>query len=406
MQSRVIRRQKKYIIRHTALFSKKHLAFLISSNEHWSKHKHLLQNDILRCFYCIYCTFNLSVQFLWTDKIIRWSNLCRAHSWSFGGSVSKWRRNKNERFAEAVATGGTYISCKSFLTSEKMLQFEVNARVLQTSSFIFSLTPDTASLRRANWTENLEASRSSPKCFFTASMFTALTHACSRNQQLLEFCIRMKNFQVETLVHFTIDAVGNVEVYHTIILFRRTGCIGVGADKFLGVRRVFAQISANLPEKNPKKMTSKKCISLGGFSHVKALQASFLPKFYPSLPKFFLTCPKTTKFKYDLQKNTLILGASFVQSTHILQFCEGLHIFCPNVHTYCLNFNGFCQDFHQIKTFGGYCYTRCTPASDTSYWMYMTLSQIAGRSTCSRNTGSVSCNQSLREKFYQGYEDR
>jgi len=29
--------------------------------------------------------------------------------------------------------------------------------------------------------------------------------------------------------------------------------IGVGAGKVLGVRRIFAQISANLPEKNPKK---------------------------------------------------------------------------------------------------------------------------------------------------------
>jgi len=27
--------------------------------------------------------------------------------------------------------------------------------------------------------------------------------------------------------------------------------IGVGAGKFLGMRRIFAQISANLPEKNP-----------------------------------------------------------------------------------------------------------------------------------------------------------
>jgi len=34
--------------------------------------------------------------------------------------------------------------------------------------------------------------------------------------------------------------------------------IGVGAGKFFGVQRIFVQISPNLPEKTPKKMTSKK----------------------------------------------------------------------------------------------------------------------------------------------------
>jgi len=43
---------------------------------------------------------------------------------------------------------------------------------------------------------------------------------------------------------------------------------------------------------------------------------------------------------------TLILGASFVKSRHIQQFCEGFHILCPNFHR-------FCRDFHQIKSFGG-----------------------------------------------------
>jgi len=135
--------------------------------------------------------------------------------------------------------------------------------------------------------------------------------------------------------------------------------IGVGAGKFLGVRRIFARISANLPEKNPKKMTSKKNkndrISLGAFFPVKAPQAPFLPKFHPSLPKFLLTCPKTIKLKHDFQKNvfTFILGAIFVNSTHIQQFCEGVHIFFPNFLTFCPDFKGFCPDFQQIKTFGG-----------------------------------------------------
>jgi len=34
--------------------------------------------------------------------------------------------------------------------------------------------------------------------------------------------------------------------------------IGVGAGKFLGMRRMFAQISPNLPEKNSKKKRSSK----------------------------------------------------------------------------------------------------------------------------------------------------
>jgi len=81
-------------------FSKNHLAFLIS----WNKNT-FYKNDVLWCSCCMYCTFKLSVQFpqfLWTDKIIRWSNLCGAHSWSFGGGVFKWRTNVKERFAEAV----------------------------------------------------------------------------------------------------------------------------------------------------------------------------------------------------------------------------------------------------------------------------------------------------------------
>ena len=104
-----------------------------------------------------------------------------------------------------------------------MLQFEVNASVLKTTSFIFSLTPDTASLRTA--IENLEASRSSPKCFFTGTKFSALTHAYSRNQQFLAFCIKVNIFLFESILYFTIDAVVNVEAYHRmIIIFRVAEC--------------------------------------------------------------------------------------------------------------------------------------------------------------------------------------
>jgi len=44
------------------------------------------------------------------------------------------------------------------------------------------------------------------------------------------------------------------------------------------------------------------------------------------------------------KRKFFILGAIFVNSNHIQQFCEGFHTFCPNFHR-------FCPDFHQIKTF-------------------------------------------------------
>jgi len=72
--------------------------------------------------------------------------------------------------------------------------------------------------------------------------------------------------------------------------------IGLVAGKFLGVRRIFAQISPNMPEKyseendlpKKKQKTNAFLSMLGAFFQIKALQAPFLPK-------FSLTCPKTTK---------------------------------------------------------------------------------------------------------------
>jgi len=67
-------------------------------------------------------------------------------------------------------------------------------------------------------------------------------------------------------------------------------CIGVGAGKFLGVRRIFAQITPNLPEKNSKENDLQKTTTfhfmLGVFFQIKALQAPSLSKFPPNLPKF------------------------------------------------------------------------------------------------------------------------
>ena len=50
---------------------------------------------------------------------------------------------------------------------------------------------------------------------------------------------------------------------------------------------------------------------------------------------------------------TLILGAIFVKSKHIHDFCEGIHTFYPNFHRFCPHFKLFCPDFHQIESFGG-----------------------------------------------------
>jgi len=66
--------------------------------------------------------------------------------------------------------------------------------------------------------------------------------------------------------------------------------VGVGADKFLGVRRNFAQISPNLSEKSSKENDLKKTIAshfkLGAFFLFEALQAPFLPKFPQTCPDF------------------------------------------------------------------------------------------------------------------------
>jgi len=79
--------------------------------------------------------------------------------------VFKQQRDEKERSVEAVAAGSTYIIYRSFPTSENTLQYEVNARVLETTSFIFAMTPDIASLRTANSLDNLEATRSSQMLF-------------------------------------------------------------------------------------------------------------------------------------------------------------------------------------------------------------------------------------------------
>jgi len=119
------------------------------------------------------------------------------------------------------------------------------------------------------------------------------------------------------------------------IFAKSSKCIGVGAGKFLGVWKIFAQISPNL--------------LASALFQVKALQAPFLPKFTPNLPKFPPNFPEK-------------LGENFrcyvLKSKHIQWFCEGVHTFCPNVHRFCPDFKWFCPDFHQIKRFGVHLHPR------------------------------------------------
>ena len=94
--------------------------------------------------------------------------------------------------------------------------------------------------------------------------------------------------------------------------------IGVGTGNFLGSRRTFAQISANVPEKySNRKWPQKKRLHFHS-------------------------------------------GVIFVKLTHIQRFCEGLHIFWlkfvtlgPDFSGFFPDFSGICPDFHQFKTFGG-----------------------------------------------------
>jgi len=82
--------------------------------------------------------------------------------------------------------------------------------------------------------------------------------------------------------------------------------IGVGAGKFWGVRRIFARIFPNLPEKNPKKVLHT------------------------------------------------VLGAIFFKSKHAgRHFCSYFQGVCSDFQGFCEGFQRFFPDFHQIKTFGG-----------------------------------------------------
>jgi len=92
--------------------------------------------------------------------------------------------------------------------------------------------------------------------------------------------------------------------------------IGVGAGKFLGVRRIFARISPNLPENNSEENDIQKndCILI----HLHFVKTKHFKHHF--LPKFSQTCPKKTLKRHDLQRNV------------------GFHTFWPNFHRFCPDF--------------------------------------------------------------------
>ena len=125
----------------------------------------------------------------------------------------------------------------------------------------------------------------------------------------------------------------------------RLRTIGVGAGKYLGVRRIFAQISPNLP---------------------KNFWATF-----------------SANISHEDQKNDIhvilqTLRNSFFKSNHIgcnfcsyfegvypdfLGFCKGFNRFCPDLYGF---FPGILPGFSPNKNFWGCTFTPCNPASYTT----------------------------------------
>ena len=123
----------------------------------------------------------------------------------------------------------------------------------------------------------------------------------------------------------------------------RHASIGVGVGTFLGVWRIFARISANLPEKifvhllREYFLVNNVCgmISKNQVLHVilSAIFTKIKARLTPFLLVFSGLCP-------DFQG-----------------FCEGFKVF----YRFFPNFGGFCLGLHQIRTFLRNVCTPCTP---------------------------------------------
>jgi len=126
--------------------------------------------------------------------------------------------------------------------------------------------------------------------------------------------------------------------------------IGSGASKFLGVRRNFARILPNLPEKYFKISDLQK----------KALHVNSGTKW----------SPKKNKKAFHVNS-----GAIFFKSKHVgRHFCsdfqgvsEGSQRFYPDFRGFCPDCMGFFPGFYQIKTFGGAVAPPAPPAPPTSH---------------------------------------
>ena len=128
--------------------------------------------------------------------------------------------------------------------------------------------------------------------------------------------------------------------------------IGLGAGKFLGVGRIFARISPNLP----KNFCSTFAYT---FSPTKIVKAFF---------------GVTSKWRYScVFLHTL--GATVLNKKFREPFFPYFQGFCPDFHGCCLDFQNFCPDFQgfsqifdKSKFWGCVC-TPCIPALYTIGWV-------------------------------------
>ena len=119
-------------------------------------------------------------------------------------------------------------------------------------------------------------------------------------------------------------------------LFQVVGDICVGVGKYFCVRRIFVQISPNVPDKCSKQNYLRKtdCISFYVwwiFSN-QSTSSTIFARISPNLPRknYLKMWPSKTNKRcllYDF-------GAIFVKSEHVQRFCEGIHTFCPHFHRF------------------------------------------------------------------------
>ena len=125
------------------------------------------------------------------------------------------------------------------------------------------------------------------------------------------------------------------------------------------MRKIFAQISLNLPEKNSKEndLHKKRLHFFSCWVHL--FKSKHNSSTIVELAQISPNLPEKNKIKTWPPKEkkvcTLILGAIFVKSKHIQRFCERFYKFCQKFHR-CF------PDFRQIKNFGG----AVAPPSPTS----------------------------------------